>query len=37
MDLGNPIAIHPDRHSSALTITLISGTATTITAMRTQR
>jgi hypothetical protein len=35
MDLGNSAAIHPDRSRNILTITLFSGTATTITGMRT--
>jgi hypothetical protein len=34
MDLANSIAIHPDRRRNILTITLISGTAITIMAMR---
>jgi hypothetical protein len=34
MDLGNSIAIHPSRSRNILTITLFSGTATTITAIR---
>jgi hypothetical protein len=33
MDLANNLAIHPNRRRNTLTITLFSGTATTITAM----